>query len=54
MSRKVIMEIKAKVTVVVDDDILDMADLDFQLYDENGLGDVQDFELIDTEILDSK
>jgi hypothetical protein len=31
-----------------------MADLDLQLYNDNDNGDVQDFELIDTEVKDSK
>jgi len=54
MARKVIIEIKAKVTVLVNNDVTDMGLLDLQMYNDNDRGDVQDFELIDTEILDSK
>jgi hypothetical protein len=54
MSRKVIIEIKAKVTVLVNDDVTDMGLLDLQMYNDNHHGDVEDFELIDTEVVDSK
>jgi hypothetical protein len=54
MSRKITMKIESEVTVVVDDDITDLGELDLQMYNENDNGDVLDFQITNTEVIDSK
>ena len=51
--RKVTMTIKAEVTVNVDDGV-DMCDLELDLISQNSNADVEDFQIVDSEVTDSR
>ena len=53
MSRKVILTVVSKVTVLVDDG-LDMDDLELSMYSDSDAVDVEDCEIEKIEVLDSK
>lgn len=53
MSSKVTMKIEAEVTIVIDDGV-ELDDLELQLYNDNDLAEVHDFQLTNTEVIDSK
>jgi len=57
MSRKVIVEIKTKVTMIVDEDIevSEIIDeLDYDISDTTSKATIEDTEIIDYEVVDSK
>jgi hypothetical protein len=53
MARKVTMTITAEVTVNMDDGV-EMCDLDLDLINQNDNGDVEDFQITDSKVTDSR
>lgn len=54
MSKKITLEIKATVTLNIDEDVMDVADLELNLISQSDIGDVEDFEITDSRIIDSR
>jgi hypothetical protein len=50
--RKVTMKIEAEVTVIMDEGV-NLCDLDLQLNNDNDNADIYDFQLTNTEVIDS-
>ena len=53
MARKVTFKMVSEVTVNIDDGV-ELCDLDLQLYNEETNADVIDFQITDSEVIDSK
>jgi len=51
--RKVVLKVVSEVTIVMDEGA-EFGDLDLQLYNDNEVGNVEDFQIIESEVLDSK
>ena len=51
--RKVILKVVSEVAIVIDEGA-EIGDLDLQLYNDNEVGNVEDFQIIESEVLDSK